>query len=177
MKKKVAVLAVNPVNGIGLFEYLESFFENGISFKTFAVADTVDIKTNSGILIKTDSTVSELKGHEDDYDAVVFACGDAMPVFGDNADKKYNRDMMDVMKAFDEKGGIIAGHCAVALVFNRANIASGRKIALHPYVKGLNIIKDCIPTDEPYCVDGNIYTAQTEKTLHLLMPELLKALK
>ena len=30
MAKKVAVLAVNPVNGFGLFQYLEAFFENGI---------------------------------------------------------------------------------------------------------------------------------------------------
>ena len=33
MAKKVAVLAVNPVNGCGLFQYLEAFFENGISYK------------------------------------------------------------------------------------------------------------------------------------------------
>ena len=32
MAKKVAVLAVNPVNGFGLFQYLEAFFENGISY-------------------------------------------------------------------------------------------------------------------------------------------------
>ena len=49
MAKKVAVLAVNPVNGCGLFQYLEAFFENGISYKVFAVSDTKEIKTNSGI--------------------------------------------------------------------------------------------------------------------------------
>ena len=38
MAKKVAVLAVNPVNGFGLFQYLESFFENGITYKVYAVA-------------------------------------------------------------------------------------------------------------------------------------------
>lgn len=38
MTKKVAVLAVNPVNGCGLFQYLEAFFENGIAYKVFAVA-------------------------------------------------------------------------------------------------------------------------------------------
>ena len=37
MAKKVAVLVVNPVNGSGLFQYLETFFENGIPFRTFAV--------------------------------------------------------------------------------------------------------------------------------------------
>ena len=49
MSKRVAVLAVNPVNGSGLFQYLEAFFENGISYKVFAVAETTEIKTNSGI--------------------------------------------------------------------------------------------------------------------------------
>lgn len=43
MAKKVAVLVVNPVNGSGLFQYLETFFENGIPFRTFAVADTTNV--------------------------------------------------------------------------------------------------------------------------------------
>ena len=30
MAKKVAVLAVNPVNGCGLLQYLEALLENGI---------------------------------------------------------------------------------------------------------------------------------------------------
>ena len=33
MSKRVAVLAVNPVNGFGLFQYLEAFYENKIEYK------------------------------------------------------------------------------------------------------------------------------------------------
>ena len=55
MAKKVAVLAVNPVNGFGLFQYLEAFFENGISYKVYAVAETKEIKTNSGIELVADN--------------------------------------------------------------------------------------------------------------------------
>ena len=47
MVKKAAVLVVNPVNGAGLFQYLEAFFENGIPFRTFAVAETPQVTTNS----------------------------------------------------------------------------------------------------------------------------------
>ena len=47
MKKKVAVLAVDPVNGAGLFQYLESFYEKGISYKVFAVSDNKNIRTTS----------------------------------------------------------------------------------------------------------------------------------
>ena len=115
MAKKVAVLAVNPVNGFGLFQYLEAFFENGIPYKVFAVADTKEIKTNSGITLFADDVIAHLKGHEDEYDALVFGCGDAMPKFGENAGKPYNQDMLAVIKAFGDKGKIIIGHCAAAM--------------------------------------------------------------
>ena len=104
MAKKVAVLAVNPVNGFGLFQYLETFFENGISYKVFAVAETKEIKTNSGIALVADDVIAHLKGHEDEFDALVFGCGDAVPKFGENAGKPYNQDMLTVIKAFGEKG-------------------------------------------------------------------------
>lgn len=81
MAKKVAVLAVNPVNGCGLFQYLETFFENGISYKVFAVSNTKEIRTNSGIALIADDVIANLKGHEDEFDAMVFSCGDAMEIF------------------------------------------------------------------------------------------------
>ena len=61
MAKKVAVLVVNPVNGSGLFQYLETFFENGIPFRTFAVADTTNVKTNSGLRLQTDDVIPHSK--------------------------------------------------------------------------------------------------------------------
>ena len=73
MAKKVAVLAVNPVNGFGLFQYLEAFFENGISYKVYAVAETKEIKTNSGIELVADDVIANLIGHEDDFDALVLS--------------------------------------------------------------------------------------------------------
>jgi len=112
MAKKVAVLVVNPVNGSGLFQYLETFFENGIPFRTFAVADTTNVKTNSGLRLQTDDVITSLKGHEHEYDALVFACGDAMPKFAENADKPYNVDMLSVIKNFAAQGKTIAGHCS-----------------------------------------------------------------
>jgi putative intracellular protease/amidase len=175
MAKKVAVLAVNPVNGFGLFQYLEAFFENGIPFKTFAVAATPHIKTNSGIRLQTDDVVAGLKGHENEYDALVFACGDAMPKFSENAGSPENQAMLAVIKAFGDKGKLIAGHCVGALLFDSAGIAAGKRVALHPYIKGA--VKSVIGTDEQSVVDGNIYTAQTEKTLCALIPKLLDALK
>ena len=122
MAKKVAVLAVNPVNGFGLFQYLETFFENGISYKVFAVAETKEIKTNSGIALVADDVIAHLKGHEDEFDALVFGCGDAVPKFGENAGKPYNQDMLAVIKAFGEKGKIMIGHCAAAMMFDSVGI-------------------------------------------------------
>jgi putative intracellular protease/amidase len=173
MTKKVAVLAVNPVNGAGLFQYLEAFFENGIPYKTFAVAETTQIKTNSGVILQTDDVVANL--NEDEYDVLVFACGDAMPKFGENASKTFNQDMLTVIKTFDDKGKILVGHCAAALLYDNLGIGKGKKVALHPFLK--SVVKGCIGTDEQVVVEGNVYTAQTENSISSLLPDLLKALK
>lgn len=175
MEKKVAVIAFNPVNGFGLFQYLETFFENKIPYKTFAISDSKDIKTNSGINITLDDVIANLKGHENEYDALVFSCGDAMLTFADNADKQYFKDMFEVIRKFNELNKIIAGHCAAAVMFENAGIIEGKKVALHPYAKPA--ISKGIATDEKYIIDKNIYTAQTENSIWSLMPELIKALK
>ncbi|GHV66587.1 protease I [Bacteroidia bacterium] len=175
MTKKIAVLAVNPVNGAGLFQYLELFFENNISYKTFAVAETTQIKTNSGVPLQTDDVVANLKGNENAYDALVFACGNAMPTFSENAGHSENQDLLAVIKAFGDKGKLLIGHCVGGLLFDIAGIAEGKRLALHPFIQ--SAVKSAVGTDEAFVIDGNFYTAQTETTIHLLLPELLKVLK
>lgn len=175
MAKKVAVLAVNPVNGFGLFQYLEAFFESGISYKVFAVADTTEIKSNSGVTLIVDDVIANLKGHEDEYDALVFGCGDAVPQFGDNASKQYNQDMLAVIKVFGDKGKMMIGHCAAAMMFDIAGITQGKRVAVHPLAKPA--IKLGTATDEKSEIDGNLYTAQCEHTVWTLMPQVLEALK
>lgn len=175
MAKKVAVLAVNPVNGFGLFQYLEAFFENGISYKVFAVADGKEIKTNSGIMLFADDVVANLKGHEDEFDALVFACGDAVPVFQQNADKPYNVTMLEVIKAFGEKGKIMIGHCAAAMMFDITGITKGKKVAVHPLAKAA--IRNGEATDSQSEVDGDFYTAQDENNIWTMMPKVIAELK
>ena len=175
MPKKTAVLAVDPVNGSGLFQYLEAFYENKIPYKVFAVAPTKEIKTNSGIALTVDGTVAELKGHADRYDALVFACGDAMPVFGANADKPYNVDMLEVVREFAGKEKILIGHCAAALVFEMAGVDAGRRVAVHPLAKAA--IKNGIPTDNAAETDGNFYTAREEHAIPAMLPGVVEALK
>ncbi len=174
MKKQAALLAVNPVNGAGLFHYLESFYENGIFCKIFAVADVVDIKTNCGIDIKADALVGEMMGHESEFDALVFACGDAVPQFADNAHKQYYSDMFAVMRNFALTGRPMAGHCAAALMFDIAGAIDGKHVAVHPFVKGM--IKRAVPTDDLSVTDGNIITAQTENTIGLIIPKLIESI-
>lgn len=175
MAKKVAVLVVNPVNGLGLFQYLEAFYENGIPFETFAVADSTDIKTNSEISLKTDSLIADLKSRVDEFDAVVFACGDAIPKFAENALIEYNKDMLAVLEAFGAKGKMLIGHCGAALFFDKTGISNGKKVAQHPYIK--LAIENAIATDEKSVVDENTYTAQDESAIWTMMPQLLEALK
>lgn len=175
MAKKVAVLAVNPVNGFGLFQYLEAFFENGISYKVFAVAETKEIKSNSGLTIIVDDVIANLKGHEDEYDALVFGCGDAIPTFSEHASAPYNQDMMAVIKTFGDKGKIMIGHCAAGMMFEFAGIAEGKRIAVHPLAKAA--LQKATASDEKSEVDGNFYTAQTENTIWTMMDKVIEALK
>ena len=175
MAKKVAVLAVNPVNGCGLFQYLEAFFENGISYKVFAVADSKEIKTNSGIVLTVDDVVANLKGHEDEYDALVFACGDAVPVFQQNAGKPYNVTMLEIIKTFGEKGKIMIGHCAAAMMFDFTGITKGKKVAVHPLAKPA--IQNGEATDNSSEIDGNFYTAQDENNIQTMIEKIVAALK
>ena len=174
MSKKVAVLAVNPVNGSGLFQYLETFFEKGISYKVFAVSDTKTIRTNSGIPLEADDIIAHLSGHSDEFDALVFSCGDAVPVFQNNATQPYNVDLLKVIQEFATKKKIMAGHCAAGLIFEIAGITEGKRLAIHPLAKAG--IQYGIATDEPAVIDDNFYTAQCEHTLPVLMPRLVEAL-
>ena len=175
MSKNVAVIAFNPVNGLGLFQYLESFYENEIPFKTFAIADSKEIKSNSGIALTLDDTIANLKGHENEYDALVFACGDAMISFAENASKQYYTDMFEVLKKFGHDGKIIVGHCAAAVMFDKSGISDGKKLAVHPY--GKDAIQNAEATDDKVVIDGNLYTAQREDYIWMLMKKLTKALK
>ena len=174
MKKKVAVVAVNPVNGSGLFQYLEAFFENRITYTVFAVSDSKEIKTNSGITLFADDVIANLKGHEDEYEALVFACGDAVPVFAQNAEKPYNQDLLSVIGAFAQKGKMI-GHCAAALLFEIAGVSEGKKVSVHPLAKPA--IQKGIATDDDSTIDGNFFTAKEENHIWTMMPEVIKALK
>lgn len=175
MSKKVAVLAVNPVNGLGLFQYLETFYENGISYRVFAVADTKDIKTNSGIRLQADDVIANLKGYEDEYDALVFACGDAVPVFKEHAGEGYNIDLMEIIKTFGEKGKYMIGHCAAAMLFNFTGVTAGKKVAVHPLAKSAVQVGEA--TDAAYEIDGNFYTAQEEHHIQAMLPYLIEVLK
>ena len=168
MAKKVAVLAVNPVNGCGLFQYLEAFFENGISYKVFAVSDTKEIKTNSGMVLIVDDVIANLKGHEDEFDALVFSCGDAVPVFQQYANQPYNVDLMEVIKTFGEKGKMMIGHCAGAMMFDFTGITKGM---------AKPAIQNGIATDEKSEIDGNFFTAQDENTIWTMLPKVIEALK
>lgn len=175
MAAKIAVLAVNPVNGSGLFQYLETFYENGIDYRVYAVAPTTEIKTNSGIRLIVDDVVARLKGHEDEFDGVVFSCGDAVPVFQEHSAEPYNVDMLQVLKNFAQKGKIMIGHCAAALLFEKAGVTKGRRLAVHPLAKPA--IVDGIATDKAIEIDENFYTAQEEHALPVLLPRLIDRLK
>ena len=158
-----------------LHEYLERLKSYAYHIETCGEERNSYSKTNSGIALTVDDVIANLKGHEDEYDAMVFACGDAVPVFQQNASKQYNIDLMDVIKNFGEKGKIMIGHCAAAMLFDFTGITEGKKLAVHPLAKPA--ISKGQATDEDSVVDGNFFTAKEEHYICTMMPQVLEALK
>lgn len=175
MAKKVAVVAVNPVNGFGLFEYLETFYENGIPCKVFAVANSKEIKSNSGIALVADDVIAHLKGREDEFDALVFACGDAVPALPAKRGETVQRRHDGRTESIGEKGKIMIGHCAAANDVRVCRVTAGRKLALHPLAK--TAIQKGKATDEDSVTDGNFYTAKDEHTIRTMLPKVVEELK
>lgn len=174
MGKKVAVLVPNPVNGYGLFAYLETFFEKGVEYKTFAVNSTKSVKTNSGLTLELDGVIGDLKGHEAEYDGVVFACGDAIKEFAKHMEEKEYKDMFEVIAKFNELNKKLAGHCAAGMVFEIAGVLKDKKVALHPYAKsGIN---SGIATDNSSMISQNVFTAKTEESALEMIPYFIWAL-
>ena len=122
-----------------------------------------------------DDIIAHLVGHEDEFDAVVFSCGDAVPVFAQNADKPYNIDLMSVLKAFGEKGKILIGHCAAGMLFDFAGVTEGKKLAVHPLAKPA--ITKGQATDDKSVVDGNLFTAQDEKFVWTMLFRAISSAK
>lgn len=175
MAKKTAVVAVNPVNGMGLFQYLEAFYEHKIPYTVFAVAESPEIRTNSGVRLTVDDTIAGLRGHEDEYDALVFACGDAVPVFAEHAAEPWNVALMETLKRFGATGKPMIGHCAAGMMFGFAGIAAGRRVAVHPLAKAA--VQGPVATDAPFEIDGPFFTAREEHALPAMIDRVVEALK
>ena len=126
-------MVVNPVNGSGLFQYLETFFENGIPFRTFAVADTTNVKTNSGLRLQTDDIIASLKGHDTNTTPRIRLRRRHAQIRGKRR-QTLQRGYVERHQKFADQGKTIAGHCAAALLFDNLGIAQGRRVALHPFL-------------------------------------------
>ena len=134
-----------------------------------------EIRTNSGSGRPADDVIANLKGHEEEYDALVFACGDAVPVFAQHAGEPWNRDLMEVLKTFGETGKPMIGHCAAGMMFGFAGVAAGRRVAVHPMAKAA--VTGPVATDAPFEIDGNFFTAQEEHAIPAMIGRVVEALK
>lgn len=60
-------------------------------------------------------------------------------------------------------------------MFDSVGIATGKKVAIHPLAKPA--IQHAKATDEKFEIESNFYTAQTENTIWMMMPQVIAALK
>ena len=133
------------------------------------------VAEQEGIGLTADDVIANLKGHEEEYDALVFACGNAVPVFAQHAGEPWNRDLMEVLKTFGETGKPMIGHCAAGMMFGFAGVAAGRRVAVHPMAKAA--VTGPVATDAPFEIDGNFFTAQEEHAIPAMIGRVVEALK
>ena len=82
------------------------------------------------VLIVDDVIANLKRGMKDEFDALVFSCGDAVPVFQQYANQPYNVDLMESHQDFrSKKGKMMIGHCAGAMMFDFTGITKGKKVA------------------------------------------------
>ena len=74
-----------------------------------------------------------------------------------------------------DAGKIFVGHCGGGLIYDIAGVTNGKRIATHPYVQAN--VQNGIATGKTSEIDGNLFTAQDEKNIGEMLPDLIARLK
>jgi 4-methyl-5(b-hydroxyethyl)-thiazole monophosphate biosynthesis len=114
-----------------------------------------DITGSHGITVKGDITMDDADFRS--YDGIVLPGG--MP---GSENLRSNLRIVELVKDFYMSGKLTAAICAAPIVLTEAGIAGGKKITSHPSV--MNRLGNCIYTENPVEVDGNIITSRGPAT-------------
>lgn len=107
------------------------------------------------IVIKADINIDEIDGRQ--YDGLILPGG--MP---GAENLRTNLKVIEIVKDFCNSGKLTSAICAAPIVLEKAEVVNGRKITSYPSFK--NKLGNCIYSEEPVVLDGNILTSRGPAT-------------
>ena len=107
----------------------------------------------------------------DEYIAIVVSGGRAPEYL------RYDHDLIDILKDFDQKKKLIASVCHGIEVLATADIIRNRKVTCVPKCRFDVEVCGGIWLDQPVVVDGNLVTARVAQDNTAWMREFMKMLK
>ena len=128
-----------------------------------------------GTEIKVDKLISEIK--VDEYEALAIPGGDHLYGYFEEA---YNEKFLELIRAFNNKGKIIASICVAALPIGKSGVLKSRNATTYHLCDayrqkelaefGVNVI------NEPIVIDDNIITSYCPETAVNVSFEMMKKL-
>lgn len=164
--KKVILFAAEGFEEIEALTVVDVLRRGGVQCDICSTNEH-NVTGSHGIAISADVLINEVNFRE--YDGIVLPGG--MP---GSENLKNNIKVIEIVKDFYMSGKLIGAICAAPIALEEAGILQGRKITSYPNVK--DRLGNCIYTENPVEVDGNIITSRGPATSIAFALKLLEYL-
>jgi 4-methyl-5(b-hydroxyethyl)-thiazole monophosphate biosynthesis len=164
--KKVMVFAAEGFEEIEALTVVDVLRRGGVQCDICSISDR-DVTGAHGITIKADVTINDVDFRE--CDGIVLPGG--MP---GSKNLKNNIKVIEIVKDFYMSGKLIGAICAAPIALAEAGILQGRKITSFPGF--VNELGNCIYSENPVEVDGNMITSRGPATSMAFALKLLEYL-
>jgi 4-methyl-5(b-hydroxyethyl)-thiazole monophosphate biosynthesis len=152
--KKIILFAAEGFEEIEALTLVDVLRRGGVQCDICSINDYA-VTGAHGIVIKADVIIDEVDFRS--CDGIVLPGG--MP---GSENLKNNIRVLELIKDFYMSGKLIGAICAAPIALAEAGVLQGRKITSYPGVK--DRLGNCIYTENPVEVDGNIITSRGPAT-------------
>lgn len=166
---KVLVFLADGFEEIEALTIVDYLRRADIKLDTVSVMDDLNVVGSHNIKIKADLLLDNIK--KEDYKALYIPGGTKGA-----ENLRDDERVIDLVKAFNEEGKLIAAICAGPIVLDRAGLLDGKSFVSFPSIESLNE-KEGFKKDELVVKDGNIITSRGAGVSVYLALDLIEILK
>ena len=165
--KKVAVFIENMFNELEVIYPYYRLLEAGVQ-ATLVGPKAESYHSKVGLSMSAEKAISQVKAG--DLDGVIIPGGFAPDYM------RVNKPMVNLVKALDSKGKLVAAICHAGWMLASADIIKGRKVTSVPNIKDDMIHAGALWQDKEVVVDANLITSRRPADLPAFMREVIAAL-